>query len=170
MTNLPESSVSSNAFASSLVNDERCGITAAYEPVSPLIIDMGANGLDLSEPVVSFDIRGRGTPMLVGWTTVLSDDSFLVLDRNGDGAIDSGRELFGNWTPLSADMQGNILAGDGFTALGVFDQPVNGGDGDALITSADCIFRHLRVWRDGNADGRSEPEELRTLAAVGIHD
>ena len=82
-----------------------------------------------------------------------------MLDRNGNGAIDSGRELFGVDT-LKSNGQ---LATDGFDALKDLD-----ANKDGKITAADSVFANLRIWRDLNQDGISQANELTALAANSI--
>ena len=82
-----------------------------------------------------------------------------MLDRNGNGTIDSGRELFGDSTIKSNGQ----TALDGFDALADLDS-----NADGKITSADTQFNSLRVWRDLNQDGISQTAELATLASLDI--
>lgn len=134
-------------------------------PNTPLIVDVDGNGFDLtsSSDGVSFDFRGGGSPVQTGWTSAGSDDAFLVLDRNGNGRIDDGTELFGNFTPQPPSSVPN-----GFAALERYDLRANGGDGDGRITAADPIFRDLRLWVDQNHDGRSQRRELLSLKSAGV--
>ena len=84
---------------------------------------------------------------------------WLVLDRDGNGKIDDGRELFGSMTRLP----NGRIAHDGFEALRALDT-----DGDGWLTSADARFAELRLWSDRNQDRIAPPDELVTLESRGI--
>lgn len=132
---------------------------------SPIIIDVSGEGFHLTsaDKGVQFDISGTGKPMQIAWTAPGSANAFLALDRNHDGLISSGKELFGNFTPQPASSQPN-----GFLALAEFDKPENGGNGDGIIDENDSVFVDLRLWVDVNHDGISEPGELFKLKDLGI--
>jgi hypothetical protein len=135
---------------------------------SPILVDTLGDGFALTDAShgVSFDLDSDGAPENISWTAGDSDDAWLALDRDGDGLIADGRELFGNFTEQPAPPAG--VARSGFNALAEYDKLANGGNGDGLIDSRDAVFSGLRLWRDANHDGVSQPAELQTLAGLGL--
>lgn len=134
----------------------------APRPVDPLALDLDGDGLISTisaDAGIMFDHKGNGVRQGSGW--VNSNDGFLVYDRNGDGIVNSGSELFGADT---ADYSGNSTAGmTGFRALAQEDT-----NGDGVVNQLDDNWNSFKVWRDLNQDGISQANELFTLEGLGI--
>jgi hypothetical protein len=133
--------------------------------ISPLVVDTTGGDFKMTsaEDGVVFDILGNGKPMQISWTAPDSGVAFLALDRNGNGVIDNGKELFG-----SATSQPVSPALNGFAALAEFDKPENGGNGDGIIDQRDAVYSQLLLWIDQNHDGVSQPNELHHLNDLGL--
>jgi hypothetical protein len=135
---------------------------------SPIIVDVTGDGFRLTSVGrgVHFDLDADGTPERVAWTRPDSDDAWLALDRNGNGIIDNGAELFGNHTPAYLD-QAEPVAEHGFVALTFTEGPSYGTPSlaDDRIDARDAVFSRLLLWTDRNHNGLSEPDELTKVAS-----
>jgi hypothetical protein len=135
---------------------------------SPILIDVLGNGFSLTDAQhgVNFDLDTNGSKEALSWIATGSDDAFLVLDRNGNGTIDDGGELFGNFTPQPDPIGGKQR--NGFLALAEYDTLAHGGNGDGVITAADGVFASLRLWHDVDHNGVSGASELMPLSSANI--
>ena len=127
---------------------------------SPLILDLDGDGVE-ADAITYFDHSGDGWTELSRWAN--EDDGVLVWDKNADGVINDGSELFGNSTVLA---NGN-KAEHGFAALADLDD-----NGDGVIDASDAAWTELRVmrWADDNGNGIKDDDEefLVTLDSLGI--
>ena len=130
---------------------------------SPIVLEMsGASMVSTIDPAhsqVKFDLDANGILDNTGW--VGGKTGFLAIDRNGNGRIDDGSELFGQATDVVA--QPGKKAENGYTAMAQFDS-----NHDGLLSAQDKIWGKLVVWFDANADGKSQGIEMKTLEQVGI--
>jgi hypothetical protein len=128
-------------------------------PRDPIILDLDGNGLETVGLAanVYFDFDADGVLTKTGWAG--KNDALLVWDRNANGSIDTGAELFGDFTPLP----NGTLAPNGFAALAALDS-----NGDGVIDASDPAFAELKLWRDASQDGISQGGELISLTDAGI--
>jgi hypothetical protein len=129
--------------------------TTQTQSSDPLVLDLDGNGIQLTDIShgngVLFDLTGDGIQEKVSW--VSPQDGLLTYDRNQNGRIDDGNELFGD----------QHHATDGFAELARFDLDANG-----IIDSNDPVFARLQVWQDKNQNGISEAAELKGFQDLGI--
>ncbi|MCL2021524.1 MAG: hypothetical protein FWG81_05375 [Betaproteobacteria bacterium] len=130
--------------------------------VDPLVLDLDGDGQISTVGMngyktVLFDHTGDGVKTGTGW--VLPNDGFLAIDKNGNGVIDNGTELFG----AAYVKQDGELALNGLDALSDLDS-----NEDGVFDANDAAFNQVQVWRDLNQDGISQANELFSLAALGI--
>ncbi len=127
--------------------------------VTPIILDLDGDGVETIgvNAGAYFDHDGNGFAESTGW--VGADDGLLVWDRNGDGRINDGKELFGNETILANGSK----APNGYAALGELDT-----NADGKVDVNDAAFASLKVWKDLDGDGYSAIGELFALTDVGV--
>ncbi|KQP08990.1 hypothetical protein ASF45_07920 [Pseudorhodoferax sp. Leaf265] len=136
--------------------------TIHYIPYTdPLILDLDGDGLEITPLSAGILFDANGDAIKTGTAWAGADDGLLVWDRNANGQIDSGRELFGDET-LLAD---GTKAAHGFAALSELDS-----NADGKFDASDAQYANLRVWRDLNQDGISQATELQTLADANVRD
>lgn len=133
---------------------------------APVLLDLRGDGFGLTdaEGGVNFDLDGDGSVVeRVAWTAPGSDDAFLFLDRNEDGKVNNGTELFGDVAPQIYAPYPN-----GFAALALYELASLGGNGDGVIDVRDAVYPNLRLWQDANHNGVSEANELHPLPESGV--
>jgi len=111
----------------------------------PLVINYNASTAQLTNTKFAFDIDSDGLDDQI--SILRSGSGYLSLDRNSDGKINDGSELFGT------------KSGDGFADLALYD-----GDNNGWIDENDAIFNKLRIWvKDSNSE-----DKLLALGEVGV--
>lgn len=126
--------------------------------VDPLILDLNKDGFDIETKKFGahFDLNCDGFAEKINWTR---KDAILALDKNHNGLIDDGGEVFGDFHLLADGSK----AKNGFEALAQYDT-----NGDGVIDENDEIFDQLRLWVDENGDGVSDQGELKSLRDMNI--
>lgn len=116
--------------------------------IDPLVINYDNDSAVLTDQKFSFDLDIDGKPENIAMPA--SGSAFLALDKNGDGVIGDGSELFG------------VTSGDGFKDLAAYDDDKNG-----FIDAADKVFDQLRLFTRG-ADGKDRVYTLREKGVEAI--
>jgi hypothetical protein len=119
----------------------------------PLVLDLNGDGFETTTAEYGHDFDLNADGRIVRAATVTGGDALLVYDRNRNGLIDDGSELFG-------DQNG---ATDGFAELARYDQ-----NQDGWIDASDDIYALLGVFQDRNRNGRTDAGELQRLADINI--
>jgi hypothetical protein len=147
-------------YTTNCVGDQQpdgCGCCINY---SPILIDLEGSGIRFSdaEHGVLFLINDRRSVLRVAWP-LRPTNAFLFLDRNEDGIVNSGAELFGNTTRL----KDGSIAENGFQALAELDD-----NHDGLIEVHDWAYGQLKLWADSNRDGVSQASEILSVMTAGL--
>jgi hypothetical protein len=149
----------SSFFLLSLIPGLQFLFKTAETTTSPLILDLDGDGVETlgKSEGIHFDHDGNGFAETTGW--VGKDDGLLVWDRNGNGQIDDGSELFGNNTKLANGQN----AANGFAALAELDS-----NHDGKIDANDAAFNQLRIWKDADSDAALDAGELLGLGSANV--
>jgi Ca2+-binding RTX toxin-like protein len=139
------------------------------QPRDPLILDMDGGGIATSgintDSPILFDQDGDGVKTATGW--IASGEAIVVRDIDGNGTIDSGRELFGDSTVLTRGAKAGQEAANGFEALADLDLDAN-GVADGKFDASDLAYASVKLWKDANQDGISQSDELYTFEQLGV--
>ncbi|MEX0867408.1 MAG: hypothetical protein WD030_08610 [Pirellulales bacterium] len=131
-------------------------LRALPRPVTPIAIPLtaglSAEAIHDTQAAVRFDADGTGLPHR--WTWLNDRAAWLVYDAQGDGQITSATQLFGSATFM-------LFWENGYDALSTLDD-----NGDGRLAGAE--LGRLALWHDANANGVSEPGEVRPLSEYGI--
>ncbi|AOO64214.1 Ig-like domain-containing protein [Sulfurospirillum halorespirans] len=153
--------IRANATMMEMINSYwRSGGDSSGEYTPPIVLDLNGNlttSIALESSDVYFDYDGDGVKEKTAW--IESGDAMLSMDLNGDGLINNGSELFGNYTKL-AD---GSLASDGYAALAQYDS-----NHDNIIDANDSAFASLKIWKDLNQNGITDAGELTSLQLSNI--
>ena len=124
----------------------------------PIMLDLDGDGYNITnlKEGTYFDLNSDGFAEKINWST---QDGILAVDKNNNGLIDDGTELFSDYFVLNNGEK----ATNGFEALSQYDT-----NGNNRIDNEDNSFSDLLVWRDKNGNGISEKSELYSLDELGI--
>ncbi|WP_051940562.1 hypothetical protein [Stenoxybacter acetivorans] len=132
-----------------------------YHIYDPIVLDLDGDGIETvghdKHVGALFDHNNDGIRTATGW--VSADDGILVVDKNQDGIISNGNEIFGD----SYRKANGETAVNGYDALAEFDS-----NQDGKITAEDARFTELKIWRDLNQDGFGSANELFSLIDLGV--
>lgn len=127
---------------------------------SPIVIDLSNDGINSHalNYTINFDLDNNGFKEATGW--VSGDDALLAIDKNNNGIIDNGSELFGNKSISdSAFSYINSSLNNGFETLKNYDS-----NNDGIIDSQDAEFDKLLLWQDKNGNAITDNGELIKLS------
>ena len=127
------------------MSNQSLSIRAGAAMTDPLVINLSGVAGDLTAQKYSFDIDADGDADQISFAG--QGGGFLALDRNGDGTINDGGELFGT------------ESGNGFKDLAEFDT-----DGNQWIDENDAVFDKLRIWMKSE----SGQDQLVALGQAGV--
>ena len=154
--------------------------------MDPIALDLDNDGIETigeqGSSTVLFDHDANGVMNGTGWLG--PDDAWVVLDRDGDGKITTGRELFGidtllpngqfpanghaAFAPLDTNADARVDAADGDVTAWQIRRDLNNDGTVGLTETRAARADDVRIWRDANQDGISQTAELQTFAQAGI--
>lgn len=123
---------------------ESFDIQKAVNLCDPLVINLDSSPATVSDQTFYFDLDGDGVEEDIH--KLNSGSGYLALDKNNDGKINDGNELFGT------------ASGDGFADLAKYDE-----DGNGWIDENDAIWNHLKIWVQ-----TEQGPQLYSLADKGV--
>lgn len=127
------------------VQEQHLQITAGDALKDPLVLNFNGNAAELTERNFTFDLDVDGTEDQIAF--VGAGSGFLALDKNNDGEINDGSELFGPTT------------GNGFEELAKYDKDANN-----WIDENDAVYDKLRIWSQDSAGNL----QLEALGAKNV--
>ena len=133
------------AMSREMYSETTIALREGGQPVDPLVINYAGSSADLTSQKFLFDLDADGTKENISFVTPGS--GFLVFDKNQDGIVQDGSELFG---PTS---------GDGFAELAQYDK-----DGNRWIDENDPIYDKLSVW----SKNQKGEDQYQTLKQAGV--
>ena len=121
----------------------------------PVALDLNGDGVQTTGAArtVAFNVDDSGYLKNTAWLN--NSDGFLFLDRNLNGQIDGGKELFSNSTVA--------LSGRGLNGMRWVDSNYDGS-----LSALDPVWNELKVWQDANGNGAADAGETKTLAQLSI--
>ena len=121
----------------------------SYVVTDPLVINLDTNIATVTDQKFLFDLNSDGEEEEISFAG--EGSGFLALDKNGDGKVNDGNELFGT------------QSGDGFKDLAEYDI-----DGNGWIDEADAVFKNLKVWTK-DANGKDKLVDLKKAGVGAIY-
>jgi hypothetical protein len=123
----------------------------------PVALDLNGDGVQTtgSNKTAAFNVDDTGYLKETAWLN--NNDAFLFLDRNLNGQVDGGRELFSNGVVA--------LSERGLNGMRWIDSNYDG-----KLTALDPVWDELKVWQDANGDGQADAGEVQSLAALGVSE
>lgn len=154
-----------NGSGTKITMDSKRSIGCSFS--SPILVPLGNSQAEILltslHGGVPFNLLQLDKPQKVSWFKSGAQVAWLTLDRNGNGLVDDGSELFGDITLEQADPLTLTEPRNGYRALRLKDD-----NSDGLIDSRDSVFSQLRLWSDTTRNGVDDGNESQTLTDAGF--